>query len=131
VTDSVPVIEPAVRSAVRAGSQLSTPSGRGQFVVRDIDTQGVVLLLGAGQYPVHLPWTCLEGVTSVLASGDWVPIGSSYRSVGEEGTLDGYLKGCTKTATAGWVAALLEAAGLVEIDRSRPARVRWLSVRQR
>lgn len=40
-----------------------------------------------------------------------------------EGTLDGYLKGHVNRLTAGWVAALLEKAGIVTIDGSRPARV--------
>jgi hypothetical protein len=40
------------------------------------------------------------------------------------GTLDEYLKTYLKRATAGWVAVVLEHAGVVAIDRSRPARVK-------
>lgn len=53
-----------------------------------------------------------------------MPIGSKYETTADPGTLDGYLKGCIKRATAGWVAAVLESADVVEIDRGRPARVR-------
>jgi hypothetical protein len=59
-----------------------------------------------------------------LGGKGWVEIGSRYEVGGKVGTLDGYLKRCVKRATAGWVAALLEAAGLVEVVRSRPAKVR-------
>lgn len=57
-----------------------------------------------------------------------VEIGTTYDVQGRPGTLDVYLKNHVKRATAGWVAALLEAARVVEIDRSRPAKVRLLSM---
>jgi hypothetical protein len=66
----------------------------------------------------------LEGVIEFLRGKGWVEIGMTYDVAGRTGTLDGYLKGYMKRATAGWVAALFEAAGLVQIDRGRPARVR-------
>ena len=59
-----------------------------------------------------------------MAPREWVPIGSKYETTADARTLDGYLKGYMKRATAGWVAAVLERAGVIEIDRSRPARVR-------
>jgi hypothetical protein len=40
-----------------------------------------------------------------------------------EGTLDGYLKHHVKRLTAGWIAALLEKACVVTIDRTPPAHV--------
>lgn len=40
------------------------------------------------------------------------------------GTLDGYLKEHVDRLTAGWVAALLEKAGVAVIERSRPAYLR-------
>ncbi len=46
------------------------------------------------------------------------------RSEGKPGTLDGYLKGCVKRTTAGWVAVVLDQAGVVEIIHDRPARIR-------
>lgn len=55
-----------------------------------------------------------------------MPIGSTYDTSADPATLDGYLKGCLKRATAGWVAVVLEGAGIVDLDRSRPARVRLL-----
>jgi len=53
----------------------------------------------------------------------WVPIGTIYSTSSSAGTLDAHLKGYLKRATAGWVAALLERAGVVSIDRSPPARI--------
>jgi len=38
--------------------------------------------------------------------------------------LDGYLKRCIKRQTANYVAVVLERAGVLELDRERPARVR-------
>lgn len=117
-------IENAIRRTCAAGLQLSTPTGRGEFSIARIDTDGIVLLLGAKQAWTPLSWACIEGVGPFLSTGAWTPIGGKYETTAEPGTLDGYLKGCLKRATAGWVAVVLEQAGVVEIDRRPPARVR-------
>jgi hypothetical protein len=39
------------------------------------------------------------------------------------GTLDAHLKQCLARATAGWVAVMLETAGVVHLDRTPPAKV--------
>ena len=83
-----------------------------------------LILLGVKEARTSLSWSCIEGVRPFLAGRSWVPIGSRYETVADRRTLDGYLKGCIKRATAGWVAALLERAGIIEIDRQPPARVR-------
>ena len=90
----------------------------------DISDEGVVLLLGEKEARTPLSWACLEGVADFLAGAGWVTVGGVYDTGGSPGTLDGYLKGWIKRATAGWVAVLLEAAGVVELDRARPARIR-------
>jgi hypothetical protein len=120
-------IEAAIRKTVQPGLVLSTPTGRGTFSVARIDAKGVVLLLGAKEASTPLDWKCLEGIGAYLAGRSWVPIGSRYDVSADVGTLDGYLKGCIKRATAGWVAVLLEHAGVLEIDRLPPARVRLRS----
>src|SRR5437870_3968191 len=117
-------VERAVRGAVGAGQRRATPVRAAAFIVESIDGEGVVLGLGAGTWRTRLSWSCLEGVVPFLAGKGWVEIGSRYEVEGKVGTLDGYLKRCVKRATAGWVAALLETAGLVEASRSRPAKVR-------
>lgn len=117
-------VESAVRSRCTTGLVLRTPSGRGQFSIARIDDDGVVLLLGAKEAWTPLSWTCLEGVRDILAGGAWMSIAGKYDTTADAGTLDGYLKGCIKRATAGWVAAVLEHAEIVELDRRTPARVR-------
>ncbi len=120
-------VEAAIRTSASPGLVLSTPTGRGQFSIARIDDKGVVLLLGKQEAWTPLRWSCLEGVPNFLSAKGWVPIGSRYETTADPGTLDGYLKGCLKRATAGWVAVLLEHARVVEIDRSRPAMVRLRS----
>ena len=66
----------------------------------------------------------LEGVPDFLSTGAWSVIGSVYDQAANPATLDGYMKRFVNRATAGWVACLLETAGVVEIDRRSPARVR-------
>jgi hypothetical protein len=58
-----------------------------------------------------------------------VLVGSVCSTQSQPGTLDEYLKTSLQRATAGWVAAMLEHAGVVAIDGSRPARVKLNSRR--
>ena len=51
-------------------------------------------------------------------------VGSTFSVDAEPGTLDEHLKGYLNRATGGWVAVVLERAGVVEIDRATPTRVR-------
>jgi hypothetical protein len=85
--------------------------------------EGLVLLVGAKEAWTPISWRCLEGVPGYLRGRAWVRIGSEFDD-GVEGTLDAYLKGFIARATAPWVAVVLETAGVVLVDRDRPARVR-------
>ena len=71
-----------------------------------------------------LPWRALEELPGYLRGRDWILIGNVYLTDNHVGSLDGYLKRCLKRATAGWVAVVLEEAAVLEIDRSRPTRVK-------
>ncbi len=82
------------------------------------------MLFGKKETPTFISWDVLEGARDHFASSGWVPIGGVFDVNGSPGTLDEYLKRFYKRATAGWVAALLERAGVVEIDRRRPTRMR-------
>jgi len=117
-------VQLAVRFHLRQGQVLRTPTQQKPFKVGRIDGDGVVLLLGAGEWPVTLGWDCLEGVVPFLQARGTIPIGGRHEVAGNPGTLDEYLKGCVKRTTAGWVAVLLEEAGIVAVVRERPARVR-------
>jgi hypothetical protein len=118
-------VEQAVREAISPGQVLHTPSMRRPFTVETLDSRGVVLQLGRGQWSTRLSWECLEGVVPFIRQhGGEVEIGGQHQVDGNPGTLDEHLKGCIKRTTAGWVASLLEQAGVLVIERSRPARVR-------
>jgi hypothetical protein len=117
-------VEDAVRAAVSPGSLLLTPSGRGRFTVARYTSDGLVLLLGGKEAWTPLPWRALEGLPDYLRGRGWILIGSVYSTDSQAGSLDEYLKRYLKRATAGWVAVVLEKAALLEIDRSRPARVK-------
>jgi hypothetical protein len=117
-------IETAVRNSVTAGDVLSTPTGRGQFIVADVGAKGPILLLGPKQTRTLIPWAALEGVPGLLGAEGWTVIGSVFDQAADPTTLDGHMKRFVNRATAGWVACLLEGAGLVQIDRRPPARVR-------
>jgi hypothetical protein len=117
-------VETTVRRSIHSGTTLLTPSQHKPFEIR-LNSRGVVLLLGKKRTPTSLPWDCWEGIPDYLArKGPWVEIGGQYKVEGKRGTLDGYLKRWTKTATAGWVAVVLATSGVVEIGGERPACVR-------
>lgn len=117
-------IETAIRQHVSPGTRLPTPTGRAMFVVHELRQQGLVLLLGEKEAWTPLSWECLEGIGEFLRGRGWVRVGAIRDVQGDPTTLDGYLKKCIKRQTADYVAVVLERAGLVELDRERPARVR-------
>ena len=117
-------VETAIRAAVAPGDQLHTPARADRFEVASLDDQGIVLLLGAGRHRTLIPWTCLEGVPTFLGKRLGTRVGGSYSTDADSDTLDGYLKQFVNRATAGWVAALLERAGIVTVDSSPPATLR-------
>lgn len=110
-------VERRVREHVHVGQRLATPAQGKPFVVADMTSDALVLDL-AEKWRTPIPWTCLEGVVPFICARRSVLIGSKYETEGAEGTLDGYLKAFVNRATAGWVAAVLEVAGVVEIDRT-------------
>lgn len=117
-------VELAVRASLDSGAQLRTPARDQPFRIERMDDEGIVLLLGKQEAWTRLPWSCIDGVVEFLAGRGWVRItGTGYSTQVDATTLDGYLKGWVRRATAGWVAAVLEHAGVVEIDRGRPMRV--------
>jgi hypothetical protein len=87
-------------------------------------SEGLVLLLGEKEAWTPLPWRVLEDVPNYLRGRGWILIGGAYSTDSQMGSLDEYLKRFLKRATAGWVAVVLEMATVLEIDRSRPARVK-------
>lgn len=121
-------VEQAVRASVAPGEPLNTPTGRGAFSIARYTTEGLVLLLGAKEAWTPLPWTALEQIPDLLRGRSWVRIGSSYSTDAVAGSLDEHLKRFLARATAGWVAVVLERAGVLEIDRSPPAGSSWLRV---
>jgi hypothetical protein len=123
VRDAGPV-ENAVRATVKPGTSLPTPTGRGQFTIATIDGAGLVLLLGKKEARTPISWACLEGAPQFLRGRGWVPIAGTYDTSSTAGTLDAYLKQFINRATAGWVAVILERAGIVAIDREKPAAVK-------
>jgi hypothetical protein len=120
-------VESAIRGSVSPGERLATPTGRGQFKVARYTTEGLVLLLGAKEAWTPLPWHAMEGVPDFLRGRGWVAIGSLYSTDSQPGSMDEYMKFYLKRATAGWVAVVLERAGVLVINRSRPARVKLRS----
>jgi hypothetical protein len=122
--DQIGPVQRAIRTSISSGRVLTTPVRTAPFTVAAINEAGVVVLLGQQAVRTPLSWSCLEGVVDLLLGREWMPIGSKYETTAAAGTLDEYLKRFIKRATAGWVAALLEAAGVLELDRHPPARVR-------
>ncbi len=118
-------VELAIRESIIDGQELRTPSRKRPFIVDRLDSDGVILLLGAGQWKTRIAWPCLEGVVPFIENlGGEVPIGGHHDVRGNPGTLDEWLKGCVNRTTAGWVAVVLETAGVVEILGTRPQRIR-------
>ena len=116
--------ELAIRGNIAEGRVLHTPIRNSAFSIARISKDGIVLLIGAKQSRTVIAWSILEELLTWLQGRGSVEIGGGYTLVGQPGTLDGFLKARIKRDVAGWVASLLEAADLVDIDRKRPAQLR-------
>jgi hypothetical protein len=117
-------VERAVRASVAAGLVLRTPGQNKPFTVDGVDGRGVVLLLGVGEWETRLPWEALEGVPAIFRGKGWMRTTGSFYPNPDTTTLDGHLKQYVSRETANWVAVLLERAGVLELDRSRPVKAR-------
>lgn len=116
-------VETAIRRSVDEGQILRTPAQGATFTVGELRSDAVVLMLG-NRHRTPISWTSLEGVVPFLAGKGWVPIGMVFAPSDEMSTFDGYMKAHVNRGTANYVAALLERAGVVEIGRGRPTRIR-------
>ena len=120
------VIETAIRKSVLPGMILRTVPDRSPFEVQKLSEGALVLLFGKKRTRTAIPWTCLESIMRLLVRGDWIEIRSVHKVEGVPGSLDGHIKsnGGPARTTGGYVAAVLEAAKVVDVDLNRPAKVR-------
>lgn len=113
-------VQRAVRAHLHGGQRLETPGRSAPFTLERIDQDGIVLLLGRGQHRTRIPWGALETVPDLFRNRGWLPTSGSYAPNPDTTTLDGHLKQYVYRETSNWVAVVLEKAGVLELDRSRP-----------
>jgi hypothetical protein len=118
-------VEHAIRAKLRAPVTLYTVGQRKPFKLSAIEADGIVLLLGRGEWHTQLSWECLESIPAFLQSQPgWVPAGGVHSVAGEPGTLDEHLKGYLKRDAARWLARVLADAGVVDLSEGPPLRLR-------
>ena len=115
----------AVAKVLHSGDRLPTPTGRGVFEIGEITDGEIILLLGERRTRTRVPWSVLDHALSDMSGNGWMLIGAIHTSESPQRSLEAILKPALHRSTANYVAVLLERAGLVEIDRARPA---WLRV---
>lgn len=118
-------------NSISAGTVLKTPSGRAEFRIKKIGNEGVKIEAGKGRHPIFIPKECLNGIPRFLRGKGWVRIGVVHENVRND-TLDSYVKRFTHgTSAASYVVLILEKVKIIEIDRTRPNKVRlvaqWIS----
>ena len=114
-----------ILETLKEGLVLETPSGRAKFIIQRLNGEGVEITVGAG-LPILLPRNLWDSLASFLEGKGWVRIGSIHGKA-EKGTLDYFVQQFTNgRSAASYIAPILEKAGLVEISRSQPSRLRYL-----
>jgi hypothetical protein len=106
--------------------RLHTPGQAKPFEIAEIDTNGIVLLLGSGRWRTPIPWDALEGLADLLRGRGWVRTSGAYDHSDDVLTPSGYLKQYIYRETSNWVMVVLEEAGVVELDRRRPIKARLI-----
>ena len=123
-------VESMIRATTTNGMRLKTVPGRAVFKVGSIERDKIVLLFGLKETRTPLSWRLLESIPTFLAGKEWTQIASQFDVEGVPGGLDQFCRSEITRAVGGYVAGLLEHAGLVDVDLSRPARVRLKSTSQ-
>lgn len=118
-------VEHAIRATFRAPTTLRTLGQGKEFVLSEIDGDGIVLLLGVKRAHTRLSWECLESIPPFLqGQTGWAPVGGARRVGGEPGTLDEHLKRYVRRDVARWVVRVLHNAGVVDIANKPGLHVR-------
>jgi hypothetical protein len=120
-------VESAIRRSPQVRQPLFTPAQQQRFTVDTIDEEGVTLRIGRLGTRTSFTWETLEGIRRRFMDEEWIVIGGGHNAVGVPGTLDGEVKRVVNRDAAGHLASLLEAAGVVELDRHRPVRMHVIS----
>jgi hypothetical protein len=117
-------VESAIRATLKPGHPLETLGRNATASVGSLDDDGVTLLMGYKRVRTPVTWSCLEAIPMFLVGHDWVQLTGPFDPAASAGTLASFLESKACKATAPLVGALLEAAGVVEVDRSGRVAVR-------
>ena len=117
-----------ILKGIKEGMVLYTPVQRKQFRVHSVDDKKLVFFVGT-KTKIEVPRACWDGIPSFLKGRDWVKIGAKHESTEKvlPGSLERYLDGCpnkTSASAAEYVAPVLEYLNIVEVDNSRPSKIR-------
>ena len=120
-----------LRREIPPGTVLRTPVRGYPFRIK-YEKDKVVFFKNANEEPFSkIPRICWDGIPEFLRRNrDWVRIGPNFgpaRKATLQEYLDGFWRqGKTHSSEANHVASVLEHLGVVEIDRSRPSKVRLI-----
>lgn len=117
-------VESAIRRTIREGETLESVSQRKPFVVGELRSDALVLLLGESRSRTVLRWEAFEAVPDFLRGKGWVELGSKHSVDVDEASFDGFMRRHIYRSVGSYVPAVLERAGIVEVSRKRPAAVR-------
>jgi hypothetical protein len=111
-----------------AGDILVTPVQRKEFTIENISPKGITLVLGT-QWKTEIPANCWEGIPDFLKGKGWVVIGAIHDYGAVPGTLEDYVNKTKpqKRSTGNYVASVLEIAGIAEINRKPPSKIRLIT----
>lgn len=115
---------------LKDGDILVTPVQGKEFIVKHISEVEVILVIGKSRRTA-IPAECLNGIPNFLKGMDWVEIGAIHDYVCKPGTLEDYINDSKpeKTSVGNYVASILEHAGIVDIDRKPPSKVRLSNIK--
>ena len=123
---AIPVII-QITQRIPIGVFVKSPSGRATFEIYHIDADRVMIKTGKKETIISIPASCFEDAPKFLRSRGWVRIGAIH-GPSDENTFDFFVKQYMYgTSVASYVAPILEMSGIVEIDRTRPAKIKLIS----
>ncbi len=109
-------------------TRFESPKTKKSFIISDIDSEGVSLIIGSKKSNVRISAECLNKLPAFLCGKNWVNLTSNHEKESNN-ALEGHIKKYTNGVSAAeYVATILESAGVISIDRKDPIKVMMICI---
>ena len=118
-----------IRENIPVGTGFHTPVGNKLFTIASYEPNRLIFSVGANNTLIPVPRACWDNIPGFLRGRNWVKIGAKH-DVADSGTFSQFLDTIQNPNQhrhpnwASYIVPVLEHLRIVEVDHSRPSRIR-------